>query len=1143
MEKLLSHLSKMTTPPPVIEESAVRWFTALSNLPSDAVVVAAQEFFHLSWAWNQIGPMTGLVFEDLMSLLYKAFHVLSENPGDLYLAEKLIKYGIKWPERFGFMLERTRIGGGNVIRALNRAHGMMEDYPSSVRSSMIDFALQTGWYLLSEDDLPVWRSIGRTGESLYRRMRGFSLQMEVVRTLAGFLGKLEEEEALQELILDAKNMVISDIVGDLDDDAMEEVTSLLSERALAALRRRAERNISLDILNLSISDSGISLEYGRAIAQMVLFTGAGTAFYNCFRAAYSIVAGTEDNRKIVMISRMADERGTVEYLERCKTEYFLDFMPLALLFLEGVSGADMKRTVSSTGRLMDFLLALDDPYRAIEGMGKYLETQDIEREKFLTAVTLMFRSSKTVQPEEVLSKGPLLAELLSLLDTDYRRRVLEGEQTDWLVPLLDDEKESFEVVVETLKNISNPDLRGRFMDKVMAPIMQETDSEDPVFKELISTAMATYNREMSLDQLRQEETSILGKLFRAEDRSKALRKTMESLLRIPGIEERNASDLIYSARLLCDTLSQQAVWLDKTGHRIFSRFLSYGLTSLVKTLVEYPDIAEMISGSFIKRVIDTIIPSKETEDSDVALWQLRTASVFFGRIIPLSTELMADSPEILTSYFEDLAELAVMSRRGEPAGAEFLIWVSDRLERELINEFARKLTEESGYSGFLDKFETEMLMSKWRKIRDFSSVILKDILDSLQIVAKGPLYRRVIMEEGRKLSEGFIEIGSGGIISVGVNRESRKEIEKLKELAGEEDVIEILRALEDGYGTDGGTGEKENDTVPEPIRDFFSRKTAPPGQNVCRHWRKKVFTTFENILIDVMLLCSDNEDLGRIDVIMDDFLNIVNYLGTDDDYKPDIVLTAMEKSLSAPESGGSMDIDSVKKNLDRNVYKLMWLRKATRKAAEAVSGYVPGRKISIRLFDRISREDSARDQILFMKNYGRIFAALESEIMRRKPSEIKSARSVLDHLWIFNPDAAMPDSPLETAREAVETVAQFFLEVSTRTGAVSASEAGAISLGMRRKYRDNANTVAILIKWTQDSSRADLLSIVEAHQPLLEAVSRDSELIQMIDRLWSNGKARLYIRSLADRPDKLKKSLSRFADRSSQGNSDGLRFI
>ena len=136
-----------------------------------------------------------------------------------------------------------------------------------------------------------------------------------------------------------------------------------------------------------------------------------------------------------------------------------------------------------------------------------------------------------------------------------------------------------------------------------------------------------------------------------------------------------------------------------------------------------------------------------------------------------------------------------------------------------------------------------------------------------------------------------------------------------------------------------------------------------------------------------------------------------------------------------------------------------------------------------------------------------------------------------------------PPSAVDTARDAVETVAQFFLEISTRTGAVGAPEAGAISLGMRRKYRDNANTVAILIKWTQDSSKSDLLSLVEAHQPLLEAVSRDSELIQMIDTLWSYGKARLYIRSLADRPDKLKKNLLRFMGNTGLGSGEGLQFV
>ena len=329
----------------------------------------------------------------------------------------------------------------------------------------------------------------------------------------------------------------------------------------------------------------------------------------------------------------------------------------------------------------------------------------------------------------------------------------------------------------------------------------------------------------------------------------------------------------------------------------------------------------------------------------------------------------------------------------------------------------------------------------------------------------------------------------------------------------------------------------------EEVRNYFLARSCPPGENACRYWRKKVFSTLENVLLDIIVLCTDKRSLEIMERMIDDFVKIIGYLGTDDDFKPDIILTALEKSLSGSEGGRKMTVDIAAKNLDKNVYKLMWLRKATRKAAESVAGYVPGRKISIRLFDRISREKSAQQQILFMKNFGRIFSSLESEIMRRKTTEIKSVRSVLEHIWIFNPDAPKPASAVDTARDAVETVSQFFLEIGTRTGAVSAPEAGAISLGMRRKYRDNANTVAILIKWTQDSSRSDLLALVEAHQPLLEAVSRDSELINMIDNLWSIGKARLYIRSLADRPDKLKKRLVRFSGADAAGNNDGIQYI
>ncbi len=1122
-----------------MEDTAIKWFAALTNLSSDAVVVAVQEFFHLSWVWNQIGPSTGLVFDDLISLLYRVFHVLAENPEDLALAENLIQKGILWPERFGFILERARIGGGNVVRALQRATEISKNAPPIVHETLVDFAVETGWYLLANDDLPVWRSIGRNGESLYRKMRGFSIQMEAIRALSGFLGKLEETEALYPLLEDAIQPVITDIVGNLSEFEIKEVLEELSEQAIEALRRRAERNINLDIIDLPITDSGSSFEYGRAISEMLLFTGAGIAHYNCFREVYSIARNCDDNRLPIMLSRLALERSGPKYLEKAKTEFFLDFVPIALQFLKDKNNtADIRRTVNSVGRLMDCILGQDEPAEAIETTSNYISTVEISSDRLLQSLLLLLRSTKSSQFQDIIRKSEVFAGILDLLDAGYRKRLLEGEQTDWLTPLAEEPIESANVVANTLGKINAEELRGRFMDKVMAPLLQETDTEDLIFIELISTAVSSYNREMSIEQLRKDETALLGKLFRAEDRSKALKKTMENLLRIPGIEEKKANDLIYSSRMLCDTLSQQAVWIEKTGHRIFSKFLSYGLTAFVKTLVEHPDIAERITGSFMRNLIDTIIPSKETEDSDVALWQLKTASLFFGKTIPLTTELISDRPSDLIKYFSDISELTVASNYGEPAGAAFLSWMSRRLESELIREFARKLSDDTPFTEFKEKFNSADLIKKWRSIRDTSSGVMKEIVESFMMLSSNPLYRQILLREGRKLIEGFIENGCSEIITGNSGQNSRGEIEKLRSISEGNDIIDIFRIIEND-----SKGLMAED-IPDEVRRYFHDQKCPPGQNVCRYWRKGVFSTLENILLDIILLCSkDKKSLEKIEQMIDDFVEIIGYLGTDDDFKPDIVLTALEKSLSRSEGGREMTVEAAARNLDKNVYKLMWLRKATGKAAQSVAGYVPGRKISIRLFDRISRERTAQQQILFMKNFGRIFASLESEIMRRKPTEIKSARTVLEHLWVFNPDAAIPGSAVDTARDAVETVAQFFLEIGTRTGAVSAPDAGAISLGMRRKYRDNANTVAILIKWTQDSSRSDLLTLVEAHQPLLEAVSRDSELIQMIDNLWSIGKARLYIRSLADRPDKLKKRLIRFTANSPAGSNDGIRYI
>ncbi|MEA3266183.1 MAG: hypothetical protein U9P42_04495, partial [Candidatus Fermentibacteria bacterium] len=89
--------------------------------------------------------------------------------------------------------------------------------------------------------------------------------------------------------------------------------------------------------------------------------------------------------------------------------------------------------------------------------------------------------------------------------------------------------------------------------------------------------------------------------------------------------------------------------------------------------------------------------------------------------------------------------------------------------------------------------------------------------------------------------------------------------------------------------------------------------------------------------------------------------------------------------------------------------------------------------------------------------------------------------------------------PLLEIAETAELVQDVFRRVKYGSGIVSASEAGQISSDMRRKYRDNADSVAIILKWTVDPAREGLLQLLEESQLLLQAAGTDSELMRLLD--------------------------------------------
>lgn len=77
----------------------------------------------------------------------------------------LLQLAGRWPERFCFWLDRTATGGPDVIQALKIAESMTKDAAPFARETLLDFGAEMGWRFLDEESMPLWRAVGRLGNS------------------------------------------------------------------------------------------------------------------------------------------------------------------------------------------------------------------------------------------------------------------------------------------------------------------------------------------------------------------------------------------------------------------------------------------------------------------------------------------------------------------------------------------------------------------------------------------------------------------------------------------------------------------------------------------------------------------------------------------------------------------------------------------------------------------------------------------------------------------------------------------------------------------------------------------------------------------------------------------------------------------
>jgi hypothetical protein len=1087
-KRLLDSLSVISGPPPVDPPLVDKWVKAVSTLEPSTYTAAVMEFFQVAWMWNQLEPVTELGFENVLTLFYEAFKSVQEGARSSAMMHFLVKMAGKRPERFCYWLKRTADDGKSVIHGLKKAETLIPEAKSYAVETLMDFGAEMGWEFLEEEDSPLWEAVARNGELFYRRIRGFAASAASMRLLSGVLGQLEEEEDLDELLDATAVEVVSEKFGDLERETVKSVLAELPD-IRDALISSAEIEMAVDVLSLR-GFMTKPRETGRALVRIAL---RGAREKQKLRRIGELLRSFRGSINEALVDTMLEISAEVSRERTLPVPFWMRLGELA----EKVFGAgSVTKTMRNT--VLKVLANIADS-RNPETCVSYLEEamargESSAREVF-RAASFLLRAEESVDPVEALPLIPAAGSVFSLVDEDYRDKLLGGLPPPWFVSLMKADERPMQMVADALSKIADEKRRGRFLDMLVPPLLEEMEPSDPTFEEYLAASVAEYNKAAAIPKTREIERDLLGKLFRTGDRSRAAEAAVSELMGIPGFEGSRASDLLERAKVLCEAFNRQAVW-ETEGDSVYSRFLRTGLQNLIRALVNRPEAIDQLSEDRIKRLLKILMPSDvDSADHRTASWQIDTGAAFFGKVLPLVVEITARQPELLPALMERISRAATRASQGVPAGKDFLDEVAVRLEQHLIEECTSRLqamfSDSAPMPLRVNEEWLEELFGVWNESRKQEIALMKEARRTAKVLTSDERLEQTFIAHSNQLAVGLCRAGML-TPSRFVEPDQAPELQRLRKSVAGADVMDVFKSYEHG----GEVLEVEQLVRSEK---FFDELEETEGENPCRYWRRTVFSTFCNCVIDLTLISGRKTE--KTMELVDGFLEVAEFLGTETG--GDNLLKALERALTARQGREAAESPlEVERNLERHLFRPLWRRRAMSRVELLIAGMEEREELVDRLLERLALERGVAAEVRFLRRFGLLFLAIEEAIVRQGDKQIDiHMHDALQSTWLFNPEAERPDSSVETAMEAYGTAAEQLRQIRVRAGVVTAREAEEISAEMRQRYRDNADSVAILLRWTMDPSRQNLLKILEQQPNLLEAASKDAELLNLIDVL------------------------------------------
>ncbi len=1071
-ENLYNQMSRLTAPVDFDEKLAHRWFLACHNLSTKMMAPAVYGFFKLTELHESEDFHMNL--ENSLACWFKMLAAAHKN--NCSKVEILLKIAEHFPDRFAFVCLRVASGGEKVLSTVENLLLLSKTTDISIEesSSILEFTIETGWLLDKKDYHQMWKLISQKGSLIPGRLCGGLVPMSSIRFLAGIFRGIEETGGLDALLAKERTRKAMSLFKSSSVKQIEKSFSLFPELE-PLLDRQIELDLVVEAISHKITEKDQS-ETGRSIP--VFLTGISGGVSLAEMLSFFRVNGEEISGEVV----------------KFLTELVLGtsgknrLSPSNIIRFSGiVSRVIPVSTLPDRAALKAFhraLTKMDDSTAqwAIIQLEEAAFQNDASLSSVLAASSLLLRASDENNRKEYLSRIKITGRLLDALSPIDCKKALSGIVPPWVETLLSFSLEAEETVIEFINKVNDAGNRNRYLENVVTRILGEVCPEDPVFEDCLAFAVRGYNSSGLIAKLRETERKVFQKVLRAVGRIAMVDSLMVDLLAIPGFEGDKTEQLISGIRSICNRFSRLAVW-EEGGDTLFADFIVEGVSNILRAFVDNPRALESIDGETIEKLLVKLMPDGSNSVSSSGIVNPGgTAQTFFGFILPSSIYLFSRETETLQDFLFEIADEFSRSVGGMAAGEDFARYLVSRLEIEIIQDrvavLGAWLSQKKPPPLSISEKWSNRRRVEWNGLKIREDTTRMKLYSAVSALAgsSGSCVRETILNIAGYLSKQIERAGIPGAtgLSLGWNRTMMNQ---LLSQSGGVSLIDLLKEE---------TAEEKN---PELLL-YLESMDGFMEQDIYHAWRQAALSPLLNCAIEIVLVSGDSPEIAA--EMAEEATNALEFLGYN---SANSFLSTLQESLrhaTGPENGTVL--------MEKNFLLPLWKRNSAERLDLLVLGMKNSRLLTSILLERLSLEEPVERKVRFMRNYATFFITVEKAILEIQSDFEKSqiADGLMDS-WIFSGTGVCKKKSVSEMSETAELVQDIFRRVKYGSGIVSASEAGEISADMRRKYRDNADSVAIILRWTVDPAREGLLQLLEESQLLLQAAGTDAELMKLLD--------------------------------------------